>query len=87
MLLTLCLFFFFQVRNGYTFVNFAQIKHRSWVHFKAVLTSTHNLCFGTRKKKACINVTFFGIFSTFEPPHGKTNNLPRQKQRRRSASQ
>ena len=25
--------------------------------------------------------------SKFEPPHGKTNNLPRRKQRRRSASQ
>ena len=29
---------------------------------------------------------FVYLFSTNEPPHGKTNNLHRRKQRRRSAS-
>ena len=30
---------------------------------------------------------FVSILKLFEPPHGKTNNLPKQKQRRRSALQ
>ena len=44
-------------------------------HLKEILISTHNIDF-------CLNLHIIS-----EPPHGKTNNLPRRKQRRRSASQ
>ena len=32
-------------------------------------------------------ISIFKLMAILEPPHGKTNNLPRRKQRRRSASQ
>ena len=41
----------------------------------------------TYMKKKQLIVEFLKGKETFEPPHGKTNNLHRRKQRRRSASQ
>ena len=40
---------------------------------------------GVRPGKLCLGPALFNL-KTNEPPHGKTNNLPRRKQRHRSAS-
>ena len=46
------------------------------------------------KQNSCLALLSVQVYQTFdedpfinEPPHGKTNNLPRRKQRHRSASQ
>ena len=38
------------------------------------------------KGKYQFSFNFYKILPRYEPPHGKTNNLHRRKQRRRSAS-
>ena len=43
---------------------------------------------GLRESKTlCLGEFNVWVYMNFEPPHGKTNNLQRRKQRRRSASQ
>ena len=43
--------------------------------------------FDTKAERERVSRVSFSCLNPYEPPHGKTNNLHRRKQRRRSASQ